>query len=176
MKSKKVAELEDQVDELTIENSKLQRSARTDELTGLGNRYALREDFESYKGKNVIVFLVDVDSFKGFNDTYGHDMGDEVLKAVASELQTFCWDANCYRYGGDEFLVIVETEDLYHTETSMENLEIALEYVTIDDLDRPICITFGSAYGTINSMEDLRRFIHYADESLYDVKVEKKED
>ncbi len=174
-KSKKVSELEKENDKLALENSEILECARTDELTGLSNRYALREDFNEYRGKSVVVALLDIDSFKAINDNYGHDAGDEVLKEVASELQLFFGKENAYRYGGDEMLVIVETENPDHILNTLENIDIILEYSSVEGFDGPINISFGAVYGEVNFRDDLRRLIHKADESLYDAKAQKQE-
>ncbi len=159
--------------ELRLENLELENCARTDELTGLKNRYALREDFDSFRGKNVAVIVMDVDSFKQFNDTYGHFIGDEVLKKVASELELFLDGANCYRYGGDEFVVIVEDEEESLIQEQMAALERALDFVIVADLDASISATYGCAFGKVESKEDFRRLFQEADQNLYEAKNNK---
>ena len=77
-----------------------------DPLTGIPNRRAMIDKFDQlHKGYSVA--LVDIDKFKSFNDTYGHDEGDNVLKLVANML----YELSCkkaYRYGGEEFVIVYE--------------------------------------------------------------------
>ena len=152
---------------LSKDNEYLETCARTDELTGLNNRYALREDFENYKGQIVSVAIMDIDGFKRFNDVHGHEYGDEVLRNVANELDIQVDEGVCYRYGGDEFLVI-SYEDVEFLENEMESLGYLLE-----EDDDAICISYGISEGAVRTHEDLRKLIHRADEALYDVKVKK---
>ncbi|HKW61344.1 MAG TPA: GGDEF domain-containing protein [Candidatus Acidoferrum sp.] len=79
--------------------------AHHDELTGLPGRRALKE-LMSQLGSRYAVAMCDVDHFKTFNDTYGHDAGDQVLKFIASKLLEVGGGARAFRYGGEEFTVV----------------------------------------------------------------------
>lgn len=79
--------------------------AYLDQLTGLPGRLALNELIRNLKG-NYTVAMVDVDFFKKFNDTYGHDVGDQILKLVASKLRQVTGGGAAFRYGGEEFTVV----------------------------------------------------------------------
>jgi diguanylate cyclase (GGDEF)-like protein len=79
--------------------------AYLDELTGLPGRRALEEQMRQLSGNHVIA-MVDVDHFKRFNDTYGHDVGDQVLRFVASRLQKNAGSGKPFRYGGEEFCIL----------------------------------------------------------------------
>jgi diguanylate cyclase (GGDEF)-like protein len=81
------------------------RMAFRDELTGLPGRRALNERLMSLVGHYAIA-MVDVDYFKSFNDKWGHDVGDQVLKLVASRLQHPGRGGEAYRYGGEEFTIL----------------------------------------------------------------------
>jgi diguanylate cyclase (GGDEF)-like protein len=76
-----------------------------DALTGLPGRRALDEEVLRL-GEQYVVAMVDVDHFKRFNDTFGHDVGDEVLKMVATRLATVSGGGRAYRYGGEEFSIL----------------------------------------------------------------------
>jgi len=76
-----------------------------DELTGLPARRALNERLQRL-GRQYVLAMADVDHFKRFNDTYGHDVGDQVLKMVASRLRKIGGGGRAYRYGGEEFTLV----------------------------------------------------------------------
>lgn len=116
------AEMEDReqiIDARTLElheaNMALEKLIRQDGLTGLGNRRLLDErltlawDTCSRNGEWLAVVLVDIDHFKSFNDTYGHQAGDVALKKVARQLQRCAHRASdlAARYGGEEFCVLL---------------------------------------------------------------------
>ncbi|WP_334075089.1 MULTISPECIES: GGDEF domain-containing protein [Paenibacillus] len=79
--------------------------AFSDELTGLPSRRALKQDMMKL-GMNYAIAMLDIDHFKKFNDTYGHDTGDEVLKLVASTIKDVTGGGKAYRYGGEEFTIL----------------------------------------------------------------------
>ena len=79
--------------------------AYRDDLTGLLGRRALNERLRSL-GRSYTIAMLDVDHFKRFNDTHGHDVGDEVLRLVASRVRQVGGGGTAYRYGGEEFCVV----------------------------------------------------------------------
>ena len=81
------------------------RMAYLDELTGLPGRRALRERFQRVGGVYTVAML-DVDHFKKFNDTYGHDTGDAVLRMIAAKMTRVSGGGSSYRYGGEEFTIV----------------------------------------------------------------------
>lgn len=98
---------------LSQDNERLRQEARTDALTGLGNRRAYEEDintiFEATPEPGVFALLViDIDGFKAVNDNLGHDAGDEALKRIASNLKKSLRHGDMiYRLGGDEFGILL---------------------------------------------------------------------
>jgi diguanylate cyclase (GGDEF)-like protein len=81
------------------------RMAFRDELTGIPSRRALNERLVGL-GRTYTMAMVDVDHFKNFNDTYGHDLGDQVLKMVAAHIADVGGGGRAYRYGGEEFTIL----------------------------------------------------------------------
>lgn len=79
--------------------------AYRDELTGLPSRRAL-QNLALSLGRHYSVAMLDIDHFKKFNDTYGHDVGDQVLKLVASKLKQVQGGGRIFRYGGEEFTIV----------------------------------------------------------------------
>lgn len=86
------------------------RLAFIDELTGLPGRRALMHDLTALRGSYAVAML-DVDHFKKFNDTYGHDVGDQVLKMVAAQMMRVTGGGRAFRYGGEEFTVLFPRKD-----------------------------------------------------------------
>ncbi len=76
-----------------------------DELTGIPSRRALMQYMQTL-GRKYTVVMSDIDHFKKFNDTYGHDVGDEVLKLVATKLSKVTGGGKTFRYGGEEFVIV----------------------------------------------------------------------
>ena len=97
------------------------RMAYLDELTGLPGRRALREKFQQLNGTYSIAML-DVDHFKKFNDTYGHDVGDSVLRMIASQISKVSGSGIAYRYGGEEFSVVFANKDSAEAKEYLEQV------------------------------------------------------
>ena len=102
------------------------RMAFRDELTGLPSRRDLNESMMGL-GRNYTIAMCDVDHFKKFNDTHGHDLGDQVLKMVAAKLDEVGGGGTAYRYGGEEFTVLFPGKDVAHAMPHLEALRAAIE-------------------------------------------------
>lgn len=102
------------------------RLAFIDELTGLPGRRALMHDQMSLGGAYSVAML-DVDHFKSFNDTYGHDVGDQVLKMVAAQMMRVAGGGRAYRYGGEEFTVLFARKNVKDAALHLNNLRLAIE-------------------------------------------------
>jgi diguanylate cyclase (GGDEF)-like protein len=101
------------------------RLAFIDELTGLPGRRALMHDLQSMHGLYTVAML-DVDHFKKFNDTYGHDVGDQVLKMVASRMMRVTGGGRAFRYGGEEFTVLFPRKDVAAAVVHLDKLREAI--------------------------------------------------
>jgi len=95
--------------------------AYRDELTGLPGRRALNDRLERL-GRNYVIAMADVDHFKKFNDTYGHETGDHVLCMVASRLRQLTRNGSAYRYGGEEFTLVFPRRSPDEVMAVLENL------------------------------------------------------
>jgi len=115
------------------------RMAFRDGLTGLPSRRALEERLAGL-GRDYTVAMVDVDHFKNFNDSYGHDLGDQVLKMVAGRLANVGGGGTAYRYGGEEFTVLFPSRTLGEALPHLEALrkEIAEYTMSLRASDRPV--------------------------------------
>jgi diguanylate cyclase (GGDEF)-like protein len=100
------------------------QKAYWDPLTSVYNRQALDERLPTLT-KDYALAMVDIDHFKGFNDTYGHAEGDNVLRMVAQHLQDILGD-RIYRYGGEEFCAVFESGGLEAAATHMEKARASL--------------------------------------------------
>ncbi|KPW40639.1 GGDEF domain-containing protein [Pseudomonas coronafaciens pv. atropurpurea] len=97
-----------------------------DELTGLPGRRALNERMQRL-GRNYVLAMSDVDHFKKFNDTHGHDVGDQVLRLVASKLSKITnGGGKAYRYGGEEFAIVFAAKTI---EECLPHLEAIREAI-----------------------------------------------
>lgn len=147
---------------LQKKNKELDFASHYDALTRLKNRLALNEDAASLAGRHIFVFMIDIDYFKTFNDTYGHSAGDTVLEATARQLEILYPDCSCYRYGGDEFVVISTKEEMDLAE---------YQYFTVPSVcDQKICLCIGAEEGTPENYDQVFRLINNADRKLYDLK------
>jgi diguanylate cyclase (GGDEF)-like protein len=114
------------------------RMAFRDELTALPSRRALNERLAGL-GRDYSIAMVDVDHFKSFNDTYGHDVGDQVLKMVAAHIAEVGGGGIAYRYGGEEFTVLFPGKGADQAIPFLEALrrEIESYRIAVRASDRP---------------------------------------
>jgi diguanylate cyclase (GGDEF)-like protein len=114
------------------------RLAFHDELTGLPGRRALQEAMAGL-GPNYVLAMGDVDHFKSFNDTHGHDIGDQVLKLVAARLAEVEGGGRAFRYGGEEFTVLFSDTTLDEALRHLDEIRasIAAYRMAVRGDDRP---------------------------------------
>lgn len=161
------------LNELKQLNIKLVELATTDELTGLYNRREmlrrLNEEYRKSKryGTTLSVVMADIDHFKSVNDTFGHEMGDLVLKRVAHMLKATIRDVDCVgRFGGEEFLVLLPNTSLEGASVWAERARKDLERYEFNELSgRKITLSLGVA--ELKHGEDLSSLLRRADEALY---------
>lgn len=165
--------------DLRVAKEELIRLAHTDSLTGIHNRrffmQRLEEEIERVRrhGSSLSVLVFDMDFFKKINDTYGHDMGDQVLKAVADASMEIKRITDVVaRIGGEEFaLLLPETDRLGALHLAHRLLE-AIESVslpTIDDEHLAVTASIGVATVSVRS-KDVENVLKHADEALYKAK------
>ncbi|MEJ2093979.1 MAG: GGDEF domain-containing protein [Gammaproteobacteria bacterium] len=112
--------------------------AYRDELTQLPSRRALKQQLLSL-GRDYSIAMVDVDHFKKLNDTYGHDVGDDVLKMLAMQLRTVAGGGRPFRYGGEEFTLVFPNTEASEASLYLDVLreKIANKKLTIRHHGRP---------------------------------------
>jgi diguanylate cyclase len=148
--------------------------ARTDPLTQVANRRALEDELrrcaEDYAkaGHPVTVMIVDVDHFKRFNDTHGHQAGDEVLRGVARVLRKNIAEANLVaRYGGEEFAVVFANASLSACRDMAEKARLAIASARFRYEGRELRVTASAGLAEIAVGETEAAFVKRADEALY---------
>ncbi len=156
--------------------------AVTDQLTGLYNRRYLASHLSAmfdrayWTGRPLLVMILDIDHFKQVNDTYGHDVGDRVLKEFAEHISNSIRgiDLAC-RYGGEEFLIAMPDTDLTFAAVVAERVrqEIAAQkfHVNAGRDELSVTVSIGLA-STENGPEDdsAQKLIKRADDALYEAK------
>lgn len=163
-------------------SEKLRELSITDALTGLFNQREFRSRFEkewersTRYGNNLSFLMIDIDFFKRFNDDFGHQKGDEALKLVAGILKENVRTSDTtFRYGGEEFSVILPQTNLERAGTAAEKLRVAVErlepFISEGGGATKITISIGvsSFPECTNSGEEL---IKLADKALYKAKEE----
>ncbi|NPB05680.1 MAG: GGDEF domain-containing protein [Aquificae bacterium] len=153
---------------------KLEFRAYYDSLTGVLNRGAVLEIFQLFSKERYMypmsVVLFDIDDFKKINDTYGHAVGDEVLRKVAEEVKRHLRRSDIFaRWGGEEFLVLLPETDLEGAKAVAEKIRQTLKSLRIPSLKgREITASFGVT--EIREGETLHEAIIRADRALYEAK------
>ncbi|ACN13472.1 signal transduction family protein (GGDEF domain protein) [Desulforapulum autotrophicum HRM2] len=175
-------ELEQKAQELAIVNNKLAELSVTDFLTGLANRRHFDEVLGTEWARAVRTFqpltliMIDVDHFKKFNDSYGHQAGDECLKKVASALVTNLCRAGDFvaRYGGEEFSIISAGTDLAGARELAEKLRRAVQAMALmneDSLFGIITISIGIGVCIPDRKQSASDLVCIADKALYEAKT-----
>ena len=166
----KTEELEQIKARLEENHIELETARTIDTVTTTRNRYAFRRDYENYKGRDVCLLMLDIDKFKRTNDTYGHAVGDFLLKKLGESMRVQFGDEHCYRYGGDEFLVVCPEVAPDDFTSRIEMLREAVSLIKIDNADIKLRFSAGCVYGSAARSDDLRLMIRHADSNLYEAK------
>ena len=141
-----------------------------DPLTGIQNRWAIRRDYARYENHSITVMMLDLDEYQRTNDTYGHAVGDYILKKVGAALSEVFGAGACYRYAGDAFLVICMDLDRAALPARVSRLQEALGDIYLDDKRLPVTFSAGSVHGQCEQSDDLRLMMHQAEYNLLEVK------
>jgi two-component system, cell cycle response regulator len=174
------SQLAHQRSELERLNLELTSVVRKDPLTGLGNRLALQEDLESLDaqvrryGHRFCMALLDVDHFKSYNDTFGHQAGDEVLQAVASQLGYNARTGDSlFRYGGEEFLCILPEQSLATGSQAVERMRDGVQRLAVPHPRNPVgVLTISAGLATLepDRARPATEVLKEADDALYRAK------
>ncbi|MFN2354172.1 MAG: transporter substrate-binding domain-containing protein [Desulfopila sp.] len=163
-------------DDLEEKNVELERLAITDGLTGLYNRMKLEMILEnecrraSRSSASMAIVMLDVDTFKAINDTYGHHAGDQVLRELAGILASHVRSIDTVgRWGGEEFLLICPETSISGAFVLAEKLRQAIEANTFSDIGACTCSFGVSVYQQGERHENV---VMRADEAMYRAKVQ----
>ena len=138
-------------------------------LTSLYNRYFLQEEMV-FPINNCGVVLLDIDHFKNINDTFGHDKGDHVLKAVSNCIKLVSiGSADAFRWGGEEFLIIFKDTDKETLLDKVNTLQNLIRNLNIVD-NYKITASFGVIYTNIKDKSSFYSAVSKADKNLYTAK------
>ena len=155
-----------------IQQKELLDMAIKDPLTGLYNRRYFNQLLQEaivrsgFTGEFLLLGVLDVDNFKRFNDLYGHDVGDQVLRLVAKAIREHFRKSDLFfRLGGDEFAIITSTKSVEAVLSHYEELRRHIESLQIPGIDDKVTVSIGVAqYQEGESLDD---FFKRADEALY---------
>ncbi|MGR5078204.1 diguanylate cyclase [Photobacterium swingsii] len=180
--------LRKQQHELEIINNKLDSLSRQDPLTQLLNRYELEKVVPKllhnaqHSQQPITCLMIDIDFYKGYNDYYGHHEGDKVLaqlSAIFKQEFTFS-DDYVFRFGGDEFLVILYGQPLEICHPKVQKVQHAVEQLSIphhaSKCASIITLSIGGYCWYPNTADemDINGLIQYADEALYHAKTQSR--
>ncbi|OYZ58055.1 MAG: hypothetical protein B7Y17_06170, partial [Sulfuricurvum sp. 24-42-5] len=152
-------------------HQEMQRIATIDKLTGIYNRHKFEElmIFEMERsrrsGEPLSLILIDIDNFKNVNDTYGHDIGDEVLKYLVKIIQDHIRQMDIFaRWGGEEFLLLSPSTDLDKAQLLAEKLRQAVEKA---DFPKVLRITISEGVSSFGEKESFDEVFKRVDRGLY---------
>lgn len=154
----------------------LQSLADTDSLTGLANRRyffseARRRITLLSPGRKLGIALIDLDNFKKINDVYGHAAGDEVLRGFAEIARQNLRDNDLIaRFGGEEFVVLLDDPDLTTLHQSLERIRSCFAQTRFRCAGGELYCTFSAGLTMIGQDENLEKRLNQADEALYRAK------
>lgn len=170
--------LRNQLEEIETLQTQLREQATRDSLTGLFNRRYLeetlvREFLRAGREKSTVcLVMMDIDGFKAFNDTYGHDAGDLLLRKLGEFLssQVRSSDISC-RYGGEEFLIVMPGALLENGYERAEHLRAAFLSLDIEHLGVKLCATLSIGVAIYPQHGDTCvEVLHAADQAMYAAK------
>jgi diguanylate cyclase (GGDEF)-like protein len=169
--------LQFEVEERKRAEQALLLAAMTDSLTGLPNRRAMEKQLSFHVarvkrgGKPFSVLLCDVDRFKLVNDNYGHEAGDQLLRAFAEILQASVRTGDMVsRWGGEEFLILLAETDAEGGQAAAENLRLSFAQRTLKVNGAEISRTISIGVTACIDCQDEDEVVREADEALYEAK------
>ncbi len=166
----------EEVQTLRRELASASEEARTDSLTGLNNRRALEDRFNALQDSRIAfsAAVCDIDSFKAINDRHGHWVGDRVLKAVAQVLESCCGGHLVYRFGGEEFVILLAHVQGRAAATLVDaaRAELAARHFKVRETDAEVgTVTLSAGVAEARPGESWAELLMRADCLLYRAKT-----
>lgn len=171
--SREVSQTKKELEIIKSSNLSLKYETYMDELTQVYNRRGIQNQlnqwFEDERVFSGVVFLIDIDHFKQYNDRWGHIKGDQCLTDIALALKMLSYE-NCFvgRYGGDEFIAFAKVQSLSEAEKIGEAIRSSKAVVWDDD---KVTLSVGGWFGSIDKT-NVWNLIEKADKQLYASKKE----
>lgn len=152
-------------------SKQLELAATTDPLTNLLNRRGVMQHFSERDWHSPAMLLLDIDHFKRINDQYGHDHGDAYLRLFAKTIETHLADYHCLisRWGGEEFVVILESE--VEKMRVAEGLREEVSKLTMPIANDEVCTTVSIGVTVLKVGETISRAFNRSDNALYEAKL-----
>jgi diguanylate cyclase (GGDEF)-like protein len=151
--------------------------AQKDALTGICNRAALDDALATevnLAGRHrtpLSIVVFDIDHFKSINDRYGHSMGDEAIKTVVKCAQSCARSTDMlFRYGGEEFVMLVRNTTLEGARLLAERIRRKVEKLQCQGKRKPITMTVSAGVATLGSGEKAQQLFERADKALFEAK------
>ena len=170
-------ELETFINRLQDEKNRFEELAYKDPLTDLDNRRSFTEkaktmvEYARRYGEPLSVLMIDIDDFKRVNDTYGHDVGDRLLKALADVIRRSIRSSDtAARFGGEEFVVLLPRTDEEGAKTVADRIRNSFKEVSVDADGERVRTTVSIGVATWRGEGSVEEVIKKADEALYEAK------
>ena len=159
---------------LDKKNRKYEKMASTDQLTGLYNRYKFTELFVSeyntmvQRENSMSLIMIDIDFFKKINDTYGHNIGDNVLLQVSNLLLKYLRNVDIVgRWGGEEFIVLLPTAMVQNAQILANKIRIGISEC---EMEEGLKVTASFGITQVEYGDELKSTVKRADDALYEAK------
>ncbi|MBE5890803.1 MAG: EAL domain-containing protein [Lachnospiraceae bacterium] len=183
-KKAKITNLDTQIKMREQERERINKQINRDELTKVGNRYKLETDFKRLleidaqtvdeERHSIGVGILDVDYFKEINDHYGHLVGDDYLKNVATTLNRLIREVGgVYRYGGDEFVLLLNDGSKEFLDNIGQSIQEEINMLNLENECSPygkLTVSQGYISTNLDENADIWQILSKADKKLYEVK------
>lgn len=171
---KRLLQAEKQIAAQAADLRSYETEARTDSLTGLANRRAFDDEMQrrfaewQRRRSPFTLIILDIDHFKKFNDTYGHQTGDDVLCHVACTLSMVMRDVDLVcRYGGEEFAIILPATESPGAILAAERARTAIERMVVESNGQQLKVTVSGGIAEALAGEEVEALVARADQGLY---------
>ena len=169
--------LYDAFEELEKQRSALYQLSITDHLTQIYNRSYIMNAFDEAVAQHkryqqpFSCILLDIDDFKSINDTYGHPIGDLVLKETARQIAGQIRETDLLgRYGGEEFLIVLPNTHAEQAEQVAEKIRVTIENMNLGKKELRVTVSQGICDSQVKVSRANDTLLHHADVALYDAK------